>query len=59
MQERYGHVGAHPEKGHTNDPQNGIPSLQRYAERAGTVQTGEERASGKHHFGLSISKETL
>ena len=59
VQERCGPGRAHPHKGHRNDPQNEIPSLQRYAERVVTVQTGEERASGKPHFGLLISKESL
>ena len=37
-QERCGSVGVHPEKGHKNDPRDGITPLQGQAERDGAVQ---------------------
>jgi len=46
VQERHGAVGAHPEEGHKNDPKDGTPLLQGGAERAGSVQPGEEKAQG-------------
>ena len=43
VQERHRPVRAHPEKGHKNDPRDGMPPLQGQAERAGAVQPGEEK----------------
>ena len=46
----------HPEEGHKNDPRDGTPLLQKQTERAGAVQPGEEKASGRSDHYLSVSK---
>ena len=43
--ERHGPAEAHPKEGHKNDPRDGTPLLYRQAERAGTVQPGEEKTA--------------
>lgn len=42
-QEEHRLVRAGPEEGHKDDLKAGAPLLQRQAERAGTVQSGEEK----------------
>ena len=59
VQERHGSVGAHPKKGRKSDPHNGTPLLWKQAERAGAVQPGQEKASGRSENGLSVSKGEL
>ena len=44
VQERHRPLGARPEKSHKNDPWNGTHLLREQAERAGSVQPGEEKA---------------
>ena len=59
VQESHEPVRVHPEEGHKNDPRDGTPLQRRQAERAGAVQVGEERPSGRPASGLSVSKEGL
>jgi len=59
VQERHGPVGVHPDKGRKKDPRDGTPLLQGQAERAGTVQPGEEKARGRPKCGLSAPKGDL
>lgn len=44
VQEGHRSVGTHPEKGHKNYQRERTPLLQGQAERAGTVQPGEEKS---------------
>ena len=44
--EELGAVGKGPEEGHKDDQRAGAPPLQRQAEGAGLVQSGEEKAAG-------------
>ncbi|KAK4828616.1 hypothetical protein QYF61_000068 [Mycteria americana] len=46
VQERYGHTGESPIAGHKDDEGTRAPQIQGKAERAGTVQPGEEKAQG-------------
>jgi len=46
VQERHGHTGESPVKGHGDDGGTGASLLWGEAERAGTVQPGEEKAQG-------------
>lgn len=46
VQERCGPVGVRPEEGHKNDSRDRTSPLCEQAERAGTVQPGEEKTSG-------------
>ena len=55
VQERHRPVGAHPEEGHRSDSRDETPLLQGQAERAGSIQPGEEKALGS----LSVSKGEL
>ena len=59
VQKRHGPVGVHPKEGHRNDPRDGTPLLQEQAERDGTVQPGEEKASRTPECSLSVSKGGL
>ena len=59
IQERHGPVGLHPEEGHRNAPMDGTPLLQGQAERAGSVQHGEEKALERPESCLSVSKGGL
>ena len=59
VQERHGPVRVHPEEGHKNDLRDGTPLLQRQAERAGTVQPGEEKGPGRPESSLSVSAGKL
>jgi len=45
IQERWGPVGVHPQESHKSDPWNGAPLLRGQTERAGAVQSGEEKAA--------------
>jgi len=42
VQERHRADGAHPEKGHKNDPRDGTHILQGQAKRAGAIQSEEK-----------------
>ncbi|KAK4828615.1 hypothetical protein QYF61_000067 [Mycteria americana] len=46
VQERYRHTGESPIAGHKDDEGTRAPQIQGKAERAGTVQPGEEKAQG-------------
>jgi len=46
VQERHGHTGESPAKGYRGDQGTGASVTQGEAERAGTVQPGEEKAQG-------------
>jgi len=46
VQERYGHTGESPVKGHKDYEGTGASLLQGKAERAGTVQSGQEKTLG-------------
>ena len=47
VQERHRTPGAYPVDSHKNDPRGGTPLLQGQAERAGAIQSGEEKAPGR------------
>ena len=59
LQERHGPVGVHSEEGHKDDPRDGTPSLREQTERAGAVQSGEEKALGSPDNNFSVSKGGL
>ena len=59
VQERHGPVRVCPEEGHTDDPRDGTFPLRGRTERAGAVQAGEEKVSGRADSGLSVSKGEL
>jgi len=46
IQERQGGVGEGPEEGRKDDQRAAAPPIQRQAEGAGLVQSGEEKATG-------------
>jgi len=48
-----------PVKGHKNDPRDGTPLPWGQAERAGAVQSGEEKAAGWPDNSLSVSEGEL
>ena len=56
VQERCGLDGVCPEEGHKNGRRDGTPFLQGQAERAGAVQSVEEKALGRPDSDLSVSK---
>ena len=58
VQERCGSVRKHPEEGHKKDPRGGTTPLRGQAERAGTVQLGEQKAPGKRDSDLSVFKRS-
>jgi len=57
-QERHRPVGACPQEG-KNDLRDGTPSLREQTERAGAVQSGEEKALGSPDNNFSVSKGGL
>ena len=48
-----------PEEGHEDDQRAGAPLLQRQAEGAGLVKSGEEKAVGRTHCDLPVLKRSL
>ena len=49
-------VGANPEEGHEDDQRAGAPLIWKQSDRAGAVQTGEEKAPGRLHSSFPVSK---
>ena len=52
-------VGAGPEEGHCDDQRAGAPSLRGQAERAGTLQHGEEKTLRRPYSGLPVPNGAL
>lgn len=48
VRDRQGRTGESPAKSHKDDEGTGVPLLQGEAEKAGTVQSGEEKVKGDH-----------
>jgi len=48
-----------PEEGHEDDQRAGAPLLQRQAEGAGLVKSGEEKAAGRTHCDLPVLKRSI
>ena len=58
-QEGHGAVGAGPEEDHKDDQRAGAPPLRGQAERAGTLQPGEEKAPVGPNSGLPVPEGGL
>jgi len=59
VKKQHRHTGENPAKGHKGDKGTGAPHIGGKAERAGTVQPGEEKAQGGSSQCIQIPEGTV